>query len=145
MVRIHPYPIFFYKLKYKLIYITKYKDINELRQKAIDYYKNNFQGKTIVHPELGEIKFSGKGIRKTINSSADDTKLKFLPKLAEIILLGEIGELEIPKKSRKDDITGFIFIKTPIVFNGNHKTVIVNIAQEKNSYSFYNINYKTNS
>jgi len=118
-------------------------DLKSLRKSAINYYKKNIQGQSIEHPEIGEIQFSNKGIKKVINSSADETKLKFLPKLKEIIEKGAISELQQPIKNRNDGIIGFRYIKTTINLNGKNKTVIVNIAQNAFGHIFYNLNYDT--
>lgn len=138
------------KAKVEMIKLTgcelgEYENIEELRNKAFDYYKNNLQGKIILHPEIGEIIFSGKGIRKVINSSADVTKLRFLPKLKEIIEAGNTGEWEFPNKIRTDEIKKFMFITTPILLNNESKIVIVNIAQYAEGNKFYNLNYRMNS
>jgi 4-diphosphocytidyl-2-C-methyl-D-erythritol kinase len=117
-------------------------DKNSLRKAAINYYKKNIQGQTINHSYLGEVQFSNKGIKKIINSSADGTKLKFLPKLKEIIEKGEISKLHQPIKHRTDGIIGFRYIKTLINLNEEYKTVIVNIAQNAFGHLFYNLNYE---
>ncbi|MEI8388423.1 MAG: 4-(cytidine 5'-diphospho)-2-C-methyl-D-erythritol kinase [bacterium] len=118
-------------------------DLKSLRKSSINHYKKNIQGQKLTHSYLGEIQFSNKGIKKVINSSADITKLKILPKLKEIIEKGEVSELHQPLKTRTDGIVGFRYIKASINLNGENKTVIVNIAKNTFGHLFYNLNYET--
>lgn len=112
------------------------------RQAGIDFYKNNLQGTSIERLDVGKIIFTGKGIKKAISSSADETKLKFLPKLKEIIIQGKLGKLEPPRNPRKDGIIGFRYIETPIILNGKNKIAVVNVAQDSNGNLFYNLSHK---
>lgn len=111
-----------------------------LRKAAKTFYKENLQNTIFKNDKIGNIRFSKKGLKKTISSSADVSKLKLLTKLKEIIDNGEIGELQPLDKERDDDIIGFRWIKTSIEINGEKTYSYVNIAKDSKGNLFYNIN-----
>lgn len=64
----------------------EYKDIKELRKKAVEYYAKNLQGKNVENQILGIITFTGAGKREFKSTSAKAHKLllvKYLPTLIE--------------------------------------------------------------
>lgn len=130
--------------------LGEYKDIKELRQKAKDYYSTHFQGKTVHKEGLGEIRFSGKGIKETISHSNED-KLKLVPSIKDIIEHGKIGDIEKPKHPRKDGMVEFIPIKTTVEFGNDKKRAVeVLIGKDENGNLYYdlftdNLRYKTTS
>lgn len=117
-----------------------YKDIKELRQKAVDYYKNNLQGKTVKHPELGEVLFSGKGLRKFISSSANEEKIKMLPSVSSIIKQGEYQSEEKPSHQREDGIIKFHRISNTVNMAGKKYQASVLVGEDKAGNKFYNLN-----
>lgn len=126
--------------------LGEYKDIKELRQKAKEYYKQHFQGRTVHKEGLGDIRFSKTGIDETISHSNED-KLKLVPFIKEIILNGEAGEEEDPKHPRKDGIVKFIPIKTTVKLNDKSRAVEVLIGKDDRGKLYYdlftdNIRYK---
>lgn len=70
-----------------------YTDIKDLRKKAIQYYRDNLQGTSVVNEELGRIdfdhnsivEFTGAGRDKVKSSSAQETKLLLIPYLPQLI------------------------------------------------------------
>ena len=61
--------------------LGKYKDIKELRQKAVDYYRKNLSGTYVNHNKIGKIIFTLSGYKKPISFSADKRKLLLFPYL----------------------------------------------------------------
>lgn len=49
-----------------LFKITVDKELKEFRDNAKKYYQNNLQGQIVKNPHLGEIKFTGKGVKETL-------------------------------------------------------------------------------
>ncbi len=104
------------------------------------FYQQSLQGCTIKS-DIGEIKFSKKGLKKTLSSSADIEKLKLFEKIEEIISCGEIGLLCDLNKKRDDDIKGFRWIKSKIkISKDNLAECFITIALTSNGYYYYNIN-----
>lgn len=117
-----------------------YKDIKELRQKAVDYYKNNLQGKTVKHPQLGEVLFSGKGLKKFINSGADERKIKMVSALPEMIKTGKYLGAEPPEHNKKGAIVKYHRIGNTVKLAGKDYKVSVLIWEDRNGNKFYNLN-----
>lgn len=117
-----------------------YKDIKELRQKAVDYYKANLQGKTVKHPELGEVLFSGKGLRKFVSSSADENKLKMLTAVPDIINQGKYQGEEKPAHQREDGIIKFHRISKTVSMDNKKYNVSVLVGEDEAGNKFYNLN-----
>jgi len=119
--------------------LGEYTDINELRQKAVDYYRNNISGQEINHPIIGKINFFNTSIKKYKNASANPLKLKLMPKLLDIVKTSEYINTSSNYKNRKDGITKFHYLQTQIfigdeIFNGKIK-----IGADKFGNKFYDI------
>ncbi len=112
---------------------------NDIRKSYKTFYKRNFQGK-VINTSIGEVKFSKKGLKKTISASAEIDKLKFLPHLQRIILEGKIGSLISLDKKRDDDVIGFRWIAANMNYGGDSLICYVTIAQTSNGYYYYNLN-----
>lgn len=117
-----------------------YKDIKELRQKAVDYYKAHLQGKSVEHPELGKVMFSRKGLKKFNHTSVSEEKLKLLPAVADIIKHGEYQGKEDISKERADGIMCFHRINTDVKLNDKVFYVSVLIFEDTAGNKFYNLN-----
>lgn len=117
-----------------------YADIAELRQKAVDYYKQNLQGKTAKHPELGKVLFSGKGLRKFISSSANEEKIRMLPAVPDIIKEGKYQGEEKPSHQREDGIIKFHRISKTVNMAGKKYQASVLVGEDKAGNKFYNLN-----
>ena len=120
--------------------LGEYKDIKELRKKAIDYYKENFQGKPVYREGIGNINFSNKGIKETISHSGNnEDKLKCIVAIKDIILNGKIGKEEKPNHPRKDEIVSFIPISKLINLNGENKEIEVLVAKDISGKYYYDL------
>lgn len=113
--------------------------MKELRQKAVDYYKANLQGKPAHRDDIGEIRFTRKGMEKTVSFSGDADKLLIFPALRGIIETGKLGKEEKPDHYRKDDIVAFIPISKTIKFKGESKHVEVLIAKDTQGNLYYDM------
>ncbi len=118
-----------------------FDDIKELRKTAINYYKKNIQGKTIIHPEIGEIKFTNKGLKKTRNDSADVRKLQSIPKLIEIIKNSNYegyGQ-DYKKDVRKSNIDKFHYLIGKTNINNKTFEYRITIFEDMNGYKYYDL------
>ena len=66
-------------------YFGEYKDIKELREKAIKYFADNIQGKTFDIGKFKNIRISRKSRDKYESFSMDERKLLIVPKLLETL------------------------------------------------------------
>lgn len=109
----------------------------ELRKAAESYYKHNLQGKEINRPGLGNIRFSGKGWKEFVHTSADVDKLKAVPQIPEIITTGKLGEFQPDNKGRKDNIKGFYPIYTNLKTEKGIKKAEALIGKDNEGNLFY--------
>lgn len=113
----------------------------ELRKAAIDYYKANLRGKTVVHPELGEVKFSSTGMGKMIATSADVRKIKVVPKLRELITTAKIASIEENKKKDiRPNVRRYIYLTNQAILEGKPANVGITLFEDNNGNIYYNHN-----
>lgn len=115
---------------------SKSMDIKELRQRAIDYYKNNISGTSVEHPELGTIHFSKAGYKKPVSFSADERKLRLFPYLPDIVKGGKVISEEKDKRERSN-VSGFIVVEKKVIISDREETIRVNIRKDSNGNLYY--------
>ena len=111
----------------------------EWRQAARAYYSEHLQGKSANHPQLGQIEFSGKGIKEAISHSGNIQKLKLIPYLREIIETGTAGQWQGLKHPRTDGLVQFCDIKNTVNLNGKKEDVRVVIGKHADGRLFYDL------
>ena len=115
-----------------------YKDIKELRTKAIDYYRKNLQGTSVENKELGRIdidenglvEFTTEGRQKVKANSANEETLlliKYLPQLIKNAKSIEHKDAVSEKHRKLGD--SFYYLQTSYVRNG--ETVPLEITLKK--------------
>ncbi len=115
-------------------------DTDALRIAAIQWYRDNLQGKTPAHSnDIGDIVFTGKGRKEVAHFSADPDKLKLLPALREIIEQGEYIKEEQPNHPRKDGIVKFHLIEADVKMGGKLFRVLVEVGEDKSGNKFYDL------
>lgn len=116
-----------------------YRDVKELRQKAVNYYKTHLQGKSVHRDDIGEVRFSRKGRDETEAFSANPDKLLMIPALRDIIETGKLGKEEAPDHTRKDGIVAFIPITKTVTFKGRSKEVEVLVGKDSRGNLYYDL------
>ncbi|WP_428066307.1 hypothetical protein [Candidatus Proelusimicrobium volucris] len=117
-----------------------YTDIKDFRAKAIDWYKANLQGKTVKHPQLGEILFSRKGRDEYEAFSGNPDKLKMVVALYSIIETGRYLGSEPLHKIRKDGAICFHLIENMVkIGRGTAQKVKVIVWEDTNGKKFYDL------
>lgn len=132
----------------------EYKDLNELRKKAGEFYQNNIQGTTAHNELIGKIRFekglsdddvlfSRKGLREMAHFSANNKKVlavKYLPQLIENArgITQEAGK----KSAHIDDY--FYYLHSKVKLADEVDYVIVGIIENKyGELRYYNHNVYT--
>jgi len=115
---------------------SKSMSSEELRQRAISYYKNHLAGTSVEHPKLGKILFSNSGFKKPISFSADTRKLKLFPFLPEIIKNGEIIEEENDRRGRSN-IDYFYTLKSKVILDGKEEFVRISVRKDNSGKLYY--------
>jgi hypothetical protein len=123
-----------------------YKNIKELREKALQYYKEHLQGTSVENALLGEIniddvglvEFTGSGKRELKNSSAKEEKLLLVKHLPELIR--DATDIS-GKKSSKENHPGeyFYYLHTAAEINGQTTPVEITLVKRNNgAIQYYN-------
>lgn len=126
----------------------RYKDINDLREKAISYYRKNLQGTTVYNSALGEIRigkgmtqnnlrYTRRGWKEMRNTSANPIKLLSVPHLNEIISGAEYITESVPKK-KKHEGEHFYYLHSALQTPNGMRYVIVSVREDKEGYLNYN-------
>ena len=126
----------------------RYKDINDLREKAISYYRKNLQGTTVYNSALGEIRigkgmtqnnlrYTRRGWKEMRNTSANPIKLLSVPHLNEIISGAEYITESVPKE-KKHEGEHFYYLHSALQTPNGMRYVIVSVREDKEGYLNYN-------
>lgn len=135
-------------IKNRIIEITKeeikqyfgdYKNIKELRQKAINYYKENLQGKTFNIGNFKDIRISRKSAERYKSYGADERKLLIIPKLLTILKTSKYRNSSDLKKKRKDNIKKFHYFTNEILIKGEDYDVYITIGEDNKGNLFYDL------
>lgn len=119
--------------------LGSYRDVKELRQKAVDYYKEHLQGKPAHRDDIGEIRFTRKGMEKSRSFSGNPDKLLMFPAIRDIIETGKLGREEAIDHSRNDDIVAFIPISSTVNFKGKLREVELLLGKDRNGNLYYDL------
>lgn len=119
--------------------LGEYKDLADLRSKAIGYYRNNLLNEVIDRPEVGKIHFSLKGQKEYKRYSGNPDKLKAVVAIKDIIQNGAYDGYELSHKPRKDGIVGFHKFSAKVEIGGKAHDADVLVGQDRNGNMFYDL------
>ncbi len=134
--------------------LGSYRDLKDLRSKAINWYRTNLQGQKVKNSVLGEIRIgkgfsendvglTGSGRRKMSSTSAKAEKLLAVRYLKEII---EGGNFVTEAAAHKEKHSGenFYYIHSLLNVNGENRYVVVTVRELNNKeLVYYNHNVFT--
>jgi hypothetical protein len=109
-----------------------------LKDKAVDYYKKELQGKSVNNPNIGKIEFSHKGLGKYETSIRNDDRAKMVVALPDIVQ-SDIVVVENPK-IKKDNIVKYYRTYYPVEIGGEKRIASALIEEHANGRLFYNLN-----
>lgn len=121
-----------------------YKDIKELRQKAISYYQEVLQGTSVENARLGRVdidqnglvEFTGSGRRKAKSTSGKAEKLlliKYLPQL-----IREAANItESPAEKERHATDYFYYLHTAAEVNGTSVPVDITLIKNNDGHIHY--------
>jgi hypothetical protein len=116
-------------------------DASNVVQRASAYYREHLQGRSIQRPEIGEVKFTRRGIKKTRRGlPADLVRAQLIPAIPEIIAKGAYQGRFAIDKPRPDSIVAFHFVYAPVEIAGRTYQAGVSIAEDAFGNFYYNIN-----
>jgi hypothetical protein len=119
--------------------LGNYESIEELRERAVEYYKNNLQGIFVDNKDIGNIRFSKKGRDEFFYYSAEEDKIKLIPYIKKIIEKSRLKEYRELKHIRKDGIVGFYYLDIDVVQNNRKKNIETIIGKDKTGNLFYDL------
>jgi hypothetical protein len=128
-----------------------YKDVSDLRNKTVEWYRNNLQGTTAYNPTIGEIRlgkgipeskigFNSKGRGKMKVTSAKPEKLLATRYLKELIENNAfVTEADGQKASHQDE--HFYYIHGALNINGKRQYIVINVKESADKVlNYYNHN-----
>lgn len=130
---------FYQSVRANVADVSAARDINDIRKDAKAYMKDIVRKQNIVHPELGKIRISGKGIDEFFKYSADARKMALVPHLKELIETSNAGKREAPKHERKDGIVGFIPLYNEAVIDGQSVKTETLVGVDRKGNLFYDV------
>ena len=110
-----------------------------MRKDARNYLKEVVRKQNIIHPELGKIRVSRKGINEFLHDTGNLDKLALVPHLKELIETSIVGEKEDLKHERNDDIVAFYPLYNDAVIDGKSYDVTTKIGVDRKGNLFYTI------
>lgn len=138
-------------IKNRIIEITKeeikqyfgdYKNIKELREKAIKFFSEHLQGKIFDIGNFKDIRINLTSRKKYKSFSADERKLLIVPKLLIILETSKYRHSSDLNKNRKDNIKKFHYFINETLVNGKEYDVYITIAEDNKGNLFYNLDEK---
>lgn len=120
-------------------YFGEYKNIKELRQKAIEYFAKNIQGKVFNIDKFKNIKITRKARNKYESFSADERKLLIVPKLLKILKTSAYKHSELPYKTRKDKIIKFHYFTNEVMVKKILYKIYITIGEDSKGNLFYDL------
>jgi len=120
-------------------FFGEYKDIKELREKAIKYFAENIQGKTFNIGKFKSIRITRKARNKYESFSADERKLLILPKLFKILKTSVYKHSELPYKTSKDKIIKFHYFTNEVMFKKILYKIYITIGEDGKGNLFYDL------
>ena len=116
-----------------------YKDINELRKKAIDYFAKNIQGTNFDISDFKNIRISRKAREKYECFSADERKLLIVPQLINILKTSKYLRTENAYKNRKDNIVKFHYFTNTVIIINSCYNIFITIGEDNKGNLFYDL------
>ena len=123
----------------------KYKDISELREKAIKYFGKNIQGKFFDIGEYKNIRISQTSKKKYRGFSADERKLLIVPKLLDILKSSKYVRTSDKYKDRKDNITIFYYFTNEVFIRDKKYKIFITIGRDDRGNLFYDLDENKSS
>ena len=120
-------------------YFGEYKDIKELREKAIKYFADNIQGKTFDIGKFKNIRISQTSKNKYKSFSADERKLLIVPRLLEILQTSKYKNTSMLYKTRKDNILKFHYFINEVIVKNIKYSLYITIGEDNRGHLFYDL------
>jgi len=126
-------------------YFGEYKDITELREKAIQYFSKNIQGKTFDIGKYKNIRINRRTRDKYESFSYDIRKLLIIPKLLEILKTSKYKISSEKYKKRTDNLKIFHYFTNEIILKGKEYKVYITIGEDNTGKLFYDLDENKNN
>lgn len=126
-------------------YFGNYKNIKELRKKAIKYFADNFQGKTFDIGKFKNIRISKTARNKYESFSADKRKLLIVPKLLFILKNSKYKDSKYSYKNRRDNIFKFHYFTNEVIIKNDKYRIYITIGEDRIGKLFYDLDKNKDS
>ncbi len=122
-----------------------YKNITELREKAITYFGKNIQGQTFDIGKYKNIRINRRARDKYESFSYDIRKLLIIPKLLEILKTSKYKTSFKKYKKRTDNLKIFHYFTNKIILKGKEYNVYITIGEDNTGKLFYDLDENKNN
>ena len=120
-------------------YFGEYKDIKELREKAIKYFADNIQGKTFDIGKFKNIRINKRTKYKYKSFSADERKLIIVPRLLEILKSSKYKNSSPKYKERKDKMIQFHYFTNEVILKDIEYRVFITVGEDDKGNLFWDL------
>lgn len=114
-------------------------DIAELRERAMAYYDQHLAPQAVVREGFGEVRFDGRGRRKTRATSADPDKLRLIPAIPDIIRHGRHVGSAPGRHADSASIRRVHWFEGQVDLDGTLHTARVQVQERTDGRFYYNI------
>lgn len=113
--------------------------IQDLREAAKRYFENTILNNSIIHPVLGEIQLTNRGLKKALSSSANPLKLRLFAALPELLAHGDLVRSQDNVYSDKQpNIKRYHWLRGNVMIGDKPVSVEVNVEEHTDGKLYYN-------
>lgn len=113
--------------------------LKNIQNAANEYFRQNIQGKTIQHKELGNITANSKSRLKYTSGAGSDLKYKIAPKLNEMVQTAEYIGTELPLNGKNNKFVKVHKLANKANIGGEDVNFLINVGEDTKGNLFYDI------
>lgn len=114
-------------------------DIKQLRKAAEAFYLSELSEKSVQNVDLGEVKFSKRGLKKAISSSANPLKLRLFTVIKAVLEHGELKRsADNTHLEQHPNIKRYHWVQAEVKIGDELVTVEVNVEEHTDGKLYYN-------
>jgi hypothetical protein len=114
-------------------------DLKSLREAVRQHFGENLAESVVSHPALGDIKFTARGLKKALSTSANPMKLRLFPAIPELLKNGELIRTQENRDPEKHpNILRYHWVRGDVLLDGKPVTVDTAVEEHRDGHLYYN-------
>jgi hypothetical protein len=114
-------------------------DLKSLREAVRQHFAENLADTVVTHPVLGEVKFTTRGLKKALATSANPMKLRLFPAVPELLKNGELIRTQENRDPEKHpNILRYHWVRGDVLLDGKPVTVDTAVEEHRDGHLYYN-------